>query len=315
MIKNYKILRFAILPVLAAALFACGNKSDKFDAMGVFESDEILVSSEIGGKILKFSIREGDKLTKNIPVGQIDIRELELNKEQLLKQIASAVSKKIDIEKQTAPTIQQIETAQIEKDRTIRLLKADAATQKNLDDIEAQLLLLKRQLNAQLSSMSLTNKSIDDEIASMKSQIDVIDYKISQAVIASPIDGIVLEKYAYEGEISSMGKPLFKVAVIEILQLKAYVTEPILTQIKLGDKVKVSADFGDKYRDYEGVISWISDAAEFTPKTIMTKDERRNLVYAVKIDVKNDGYLKIGSYGEVKFLDATNPDSRPGIVK
>lgn len=315
MTNYYKILRFALLIPISAVLFACGDKGDKFDAMGVFESDEILVSSEIGGKILKFAAREGDKLTKNIPIGRIDIRELELNKEQLLKQIQSAVSKKIDIEKQTAPTIQQIKTAQIEKDRTIRLLKADAATRKNLDDIDAQLSLLKRQLNAQVSSMSLANKSIDDEIASMKSQIDLIDYKMSQAVIAPPITGVVLEKYAYEGEISPAGKPLFKIADMETLKLKAYVTEPILTQIKLGDKVKVSADFGEKYRDYEGTISWVSDVAEFTPKTIMTKDERRNLVYAVKIDVKNDGYLKIGSYGEVKFSGAANPTSVPGIVK
>lgn len=311
-IKKLSIGAFIIL-----AIASCGDKNKNFDAMGVFESDEILVSSEIGGKIVKLDLREGDRLEKGVPVGQIDITQLQLSKDQLLKQVASALSKKVDIDKQTAPTLQQIKTAEIEKARTTRLLKADAATQKNLDDINAELSLYKRQLEALLSSYSLTNKSIDNEIDGMNFQIGVIDDNIKKATISSPINGTVLEKYAYAGEISASGKPLFKIADVDTLRLKAYIIEPQLTKVKLGDSVKVLVDFGDKMNEYPGVVTWISDTAEFTPKTIMTKDERKNLVYAIKIDVKNDGYLKIGSYGEVKFTsDASNSaKGKPGIVK
>lgn len=311
------IKKLSVAVFITFAIASCGDKNKNFDAMGVFESDEILVSSEIGGKIVTLDLREGDRLEKGVPVGQIDITQLQLSKEQLLKQVASSMSKKMDLEKQTAPTLQQIKTAEIEKARTIRLLKADAATQKNLDDINAQLYLYKKQLDAQVSSLSLANKSIDDEVASMTFQLGVIEDNIKKATIASPINGTVLEKYAYEGEISAPGKPLFKIAYVDTLRLKAYIIEPQLTKVKLGDNVKVFVDFGDKMNEYQGVVTWISDSAEFTPKTIMTKDERKNLVYAIKIDVKNDGYLKIGSYGEVKLAGNASSSSKaiPGIVK
>lgn len=313
--KTYKAA--AVAAILAFAFWGCGDRNKKFDAMGVFESDEVLVSSEEGGKILYLDIREGDRLEKGRIIGQIDTKELELNKEQLVKKIASAQAKKSDIKKQLAPLEEQLKTARTEQARTMRLLKADAATQKNLDDINAQIALLQRQLEAQKSSMDLANKSIEDEIQSMDFQIGVIDYKIGRSSVSSPINGTVLEKYAYAGEVASPNKPLFKVADTDVLRLKAYVIEPQLTHVKLGDKATVFVDFGEKYRQYGGTVSWISDQAEFTPKTIMTKDERENLVYAVKIDVKNDGYLKIGSYGEVKFQNGTadNGGKTPGIVK
>ncbi len=287
--------------VLMVALSACRD-SNEFDAMGVFESDEILVSSEISGKIVLFQIREGDSLKKDEVVGEIDSTQIELNLHKLQEQIAQLTSKKIDIDTQLSPLREQIKTAEREKARVERLVKSNASTQKSLDDAVSQLDLLRKQLDSNLSSMQLSNQAIDAEIERTKIDIQIYEDNLKKSKIISPIDGVVLEKYAFEGELSSPNKALFKIANVQTLRLKAYIIDTDLTKIKLGDEVSVFSDFGKEYKEYKGKISWISDKAEFTPKTIMSKVDRNNLFNAIKIDVPNtDGLLKIGSYGEVKL--------------
>ena len=227
---------------MGLCFIACGD-SKKFDAMGIFESDEILISSEISGKILDSNVKEGDKLTNGELLGHIDSLQLELKE------------KKIQLE---------LQNALIEQKRFEKLYQANAGTKQNLDN---------------------ANLKVQDQI--------------ERAQIRSPIDGVVLEKYAFSGELSTPNKILLRVADTQTLRLKAYVNSVDLSRLKLGDEVRVFSDFGKEYKEYKGIITWIASEAEFTPKTIMTKDERENLVYAVKVDVQNDGYLKIGSYGEI----------------
>ncbi len=288
--------------IVCVVLFCACSDNKQFDAMGVFESDEVLVSSEVSGMILEFSAKEGDILEAGTIVGHIDSTQLELNIKRLEAQIRSLESQKVNIATQTAPLNAQIATAKSEKGRSERLVASNAATQKSLDDINAELSVLNSELESTTSTYENTNDSLDAEIARTKIEIDILKDNLGKTRIIAPINGTVLEKYAFEGELSSPNKALFKIADVETLRLKAYIIDTDLTKIKLGDEVAVFSDFGDDYKEYKGKISWISSKAEFTPKTIMTKDERKNLVYAIKVDVPNtDGLLKIGSYGEVRF--------------
>lgn len=207
----------------------------------------------------------------------------------------------MDINKQIAATREQISKAEYEKKRTENLLKENAATQKQIDDIDSQIAVLQKQLEAQISTLQRGNASVTEESSAYEIQVAQLEDQLNKCRISSPINGTVLAKYAETGELAISGKPLFKVADIQNMFLRAYITADQLSQLKLGDKVKVFSDLGDDdRREYEGVITWISDKSEFTPKTIQTRDERANLVYAIKIAVKNDGYLKIGMYGEIK---------------
>ena len=207
----------------------------------------------------------------------------------------------MDINKQIAATREQISKAEYEKKRTENLLKENAATQKQIDDIDSQIAVLQKQLEAQISTLQRGNASVTEESSAYEIQVAQLEDQLNKCRISSPINGTVLAKYAETGELAISGKPLFKVADIQNMFLRAYITADQLSQLKLGDKVKVFSDLGDDdRREYEGVITWISDKSEFTPKTIQTRDERANLGYAIKIAVKNDGYLKIGMYGEIK---------------
>lgn len=284
----------------AFMLAACSSQNE-FDAMGIFESDEIIVSSEISGKIIDLNLSEGEKLEQNALVGLIDTTQLELSLKALSEQIKALKAKKSDIEVQIAPLKEQLDTATRELERAKRLYQSEASTKKSLDDANSAFLLISKEINSKLSTMNLNNEALDADIARTQIQMAITQDNIQKAHIRSPILGQVLEKYAYAGELSSPAKPLFKIADTETLRLKAYIIDTDLTRAKLGDKIKVYSDFGEGYKEYEGVLSFISAQAEFTPKTIMSKDERKNLVYAVKIDVKNDGFLKIGSYGEIKL--------------
>ena len=297
-VKN--VLFYAIFLSLTAA---CGNGNGDYDASGTFESTEIIVSAEANGKIMRFNVEEGDLLKDGQEVGYIDTVQLYLKKMQLLTSVKSVQSRRSDIAKQIAATKEQIAKAEKEKKRNENLLKSNAATQKQVDDIDSQLAVLQKQLAAQISTLQNSNQSVTEESSAMEIQVAQVEDQLQKSHIISPINGTVLSKYAEAGELATQGKPLFKIADIENMYLRAYIIADQLTQMKLGQEVKVFADYGeDGKREYTGKVTWISDKAEFTPKTIQTRDERANLVYAVKIAVKNDGYLKIGMYGEVKIL-------------
>ncbi len=292
-----RILFFA----LAAAAAACGRETD-FDATGTFEATEITVSAEASGRILRFDAEEGDRLEAGRPVGEIDTVQLWLQRRQLERQRASVRSGRPDVEKQLAALREQIAKQQTERRRVASLLEDGAATIKQLDDIDAQLKILQGQLAAQLSTLESSVSAIDENASALDLQIAQIDDRLRKCRIASPVAGTVLAKYAEAGEVVAAGRPLMKVADLETLYLRAYFTSEQLAELHLGDEVIVTADFGGDARfDYSGRITWIASESEFTPKTIQTRDSRANLVYAVKIAVRNDGRLKIGLYGEVRL--------------
>lgn len=293
--------KYLLLTASLLALSACGNGKGDYDASGTFEATEVIVSSEANGKILQFHVEEGQQLTADKEVGCIDTLQLYLKKMQLLASGKAVANKSMDINKQIAATKEQISKAEYERKRTENLLKENAATGKQIDDIDSQIAVLKKQLEAQISILQRGNASVTEESSAYEIQVAQLEDQLRKCHITSPINGTVLAKYAEAGELATQGKPLFKVADVQNMFLRAYITADQLSQLKLGDKVKVFSDLGeDARREYEGVITWISDKSEFTPKTIQTRDERANLVYAVKIAVKNDGYLKIGMYGEMK---------------
>ena len=289
---------------LLALFSACGNGAPKYDATGTFETTEVLVSAEASGRLLYFDIEEGMLLKAGEEVGVVDTVQLYLKKLQLEASIKSVEEQRPDILKQVAATKEQISAAQRERNRVANLLKVGAANQKQLDDAEDQLEVLRKQLVAQNSTLSNSHQSLTWQSSSVGIQVAQVEDQLKKCHITSPITGTVLAKYAEAGELTAMGTPLFKVADTEQMYLRAYITSEQLSQVKLGQKVTVFSDYGtDEHKQYPGVVTWISDTSEFTPKTILTKNERANLVYAVKIAVHNDGLLKIGMYGGVEFSE------------
>ena len=289
---------------LLALFAACGNGAPKQDATGTFETMEVLVSAEASGCLLYFDIEEGMLLKAGEEVGVVDTVQLYLKKLQLEASIKSVEEQRPDILKQVAATKEQISAAGRERNRVANLLKVGAANQKQLDDAEDQLEVLRKQLVAQNSTLSNSHQSLTWQSSSVGIQVAQVEDQLKKCHITSPITGTVLAKYAEAGELTAMGTPLFKVADTEQMYLRAYITSEQLSQVKLGQKVTVFSDYGtDEHKQYPGVVTWISDTSEFTPKTILTKNERANLVYAVKIAVHNDGLLKIGMYGGVEFSD------------
>lgn len=278
---------------------SCGPKI-QYDVQGTFEATEVVVSSEATGRILRFNVEEGMPVTNGATVGEIDSLQLHLQRKQLEAQLSALIGSRPDIKAQAASLREQIAKQQTERNRVKNMLRDGAATQKQLDDIEAQIRVLESQLTATLSTLGKNTAAIDDNAAALEAQIAAINDRIAKCRITSPVGGTVLVKYAEAGEFASVGKPLMKIADLDNIYLRAYFTSDQLGRLRLGDKVSVTADFGgDERYDYEGHITWISSESEFTPKTIQTKDSRANLVYAVKIAVKNDGRLKIGLAGEV----------------
>lgn len=297
-----KNLKYILASIVIAGLSSCGNNSDSYDATGAFEATEILVSTEVNGKIMTFTPQEGDRIDAGAIVGYIDTTQLYLKKMQLVAGLKSVDVRKPDIRKQIAALEQQIATARSEQQRMENLVKAKAGNQKQVDDIVNNIRFLQKQLDAQYSSLSKTSGGADMEAEGIQFQVMQLDDQLQKSRLSNPITGTVLVKYAEAGEITTLGKPLYKIADTDLLYLRAYITADQLSKLKLGQKVTVNADYGkDEQRSYAGIITWISDKAEFTPKGIQTKDERANLVYAIKISVKNDGFIKIGQYGEVVF--------------
>lgn len=301
---------FAAINLMAS----CNTGKSTSDGSGTFEADEVIVSSELNGRILQLNLKEADTLSKGFIAAVIDASNLELQKEQVEASIGALKEKTTDVAPQVKLlqeqiTVQQAQLAswEREKNRTENLLKADAATPKQLDDINTQIDVLKKQMDVtsqqikvQLNNTSTQNRSILSEQPSLQKRVAQLQDQLQRSNVINPLNGTVLTKYAQAGEVTAAGKALYKIADLSTLKLRAYITGDQLSQIKLNQPVKVLVDNGAKdYKTYTGTISWISDKAEFTPKTIQTKDERANLVYAIKIDVKNDGYLKIGMYGEV----------------
>ncbi len=316
--KEMKSNLFIVLLVSAMA-FGCRNNSMHSDATGTFEAEEVIVSAEVPGKILTFTVDEGSALQKDAVVGTIDAANLSLQKEQVDASIKALSERTSDVNPQvklleTQLQVQQsqLKTMQREKARTENLLKQDAATGKQLDDINSQIDVLDKQIEVtrqqivvNRSSVGTQNRGILSESEPLKKRAAQLEDQLQRANILNPISGSVLTKYAEAGEVVSTGKALYKIADLSYINLRAYITGDLLPQVKIGQAVKVLIDQGkDDYKYYDGAITWISDKAEFTPKTIQTKEERANLVYAIKVKVKNDGYLKIGMYGEVQLNPA-----------
>lgn len=285
----------------ALLLTACGSKHD-YDATGIFEATTVTISAETSGKILSMSVSEGDSILKGQNIAVIDTTLLVLQQRQIESQRQSAESVSPDIAAQAAALRTQIAHQQHECERYSRLLTDGATTQKQYDDAQAQLNVLKGQLSALLSTLDKNRSSISDNAVAIQYQSEQIAEQIAKSVVESPISGTVLIKYAEPGEFATPGRPLCKLANLNDIYLRSYFTASQLADIKIGQKVTVIADFGgDEQYEYPGTITWIAQESEFTPKSIQTNDTRANLVYAVKIAVKNDGRLKLGQYGEVRL--------------
>ena len=309
-----KKIIFLSLPILFC--ISCNKKEKDFDATGIFEATEITVSAQASGEVQQLDITEGQSLDSGARVGQIDVyqlvqkqNELEAAKQQIYANKAATDSRQLDLNKQLASLQQQISHAQRERQRLARLVQDGAVARKLLDDINDQISLLQRQLEATRDQFRSTNASLADQIKGFQAQMKGVEAQqrqlerqIQNATIVAPKSGVMLEQLVKAGEFVGVGKPLFKLAQMDHLYLRAYVTSAQLKSVMLGQKAKVYADYGGgQQQEYEGKVAWISSRSEFTPKTIVTDDERADLVYAVKILIKNDGRVKIGMYGEVKF--------------
>ena len=296
-----KILKNAVFAGLILFETSC-NKDIAFDASGSFEAVEVIISAEANGVIKELNIEEGQNLQAGQNIGYIDSVQLFLKKKQLESQMAALLAKKPNIAVQLSALREQLKTAEIEQKRIINLVKSEAATTKQLDDINAQIEIIKKQIDAQKSTLSITSEGINKDILPLQVQMEQLADQLQKCKIINPLNGTVLTKYAEQNEMAIAGKALYKIADLSSIIIRAYVSGDQLSLIKLNQKVKVHTDDGSGgFREDEGTITWISDKAEFTPKTIQTKDERANMVYAVKIKMKNDGTYKIGMYGEVNF--------------
>ena len=292
--KKYYILLFVL-----SVLTAC-NKSDyEYDATGLFESTEVVISAKGQGEIVSLICEEGDEVSAGLALGVIDTTMLSLQKRSLLANQSATITRRLNVSSQVASLNQQKANLILEKERFGKLLQKGAATQKQVDELSYQISVIDKQIAALTEQVSSSNKSIGEQGSALESQVLIIQKQIDDCVIKSPISGTILNKYAEQGEFTAPGKPLLKVADIKNLILRAYITAEQYNQIKIGQKVTVTVD--GQETPYEGAVTWISSKAEFTPKTIQTKDERQNLVYAIKIGVKNDGVIKIGMYGDVKL--------------
>ena len=294
--------RILIVTVLMAVLPACNKKDKAYDASGSFESTEVIIPAAGSGIIRQLDITEGQELKAGQYVGYIDTLQLSLKKKQLLAQIETTLRQKPNISKQLAALEVQLASAEREQKRVANLLKADAATQKQMDDANAQVEVVRKQIEAQASSLGISTESISWQTHPLQVQVEQVAAQIEDCLIVNNTKGTVIAKYAEANEMATPGKPLYKIANLDSMVLRAYITGQQLAGVRLGQHVKVLVDDGKGgYREYPGIVEWVSDKAEFTPKTIQTKDERANLVYAIKVGVKNDGLIKIGMYADVKL--------------
>ena len=291
--KITKII-FGLL-ITVSVLISCNSNSNLADGYGNFEAIETIISAESNGKLLQFNIEEGQTLAKDVVIGYIDTIQLSLKKDQLVASKNVISSKSKGVLSQISVLRSQLKTAKISKKRIENLIAANAGTQKQLDDIDGKIDMI----NNQIISVETQNAPIVNELKSIDVQVKQIEDQINKSILKNPVNGTVLVKYAEPNEVTAFGKPLYKIADLSMMQLRVYVSEIQLADIKIGHEVTVKIDSGDDMKSYNGIITWIASEAEFTPKIIQTKEERVNLVYAVKINVKNDGSLKIGMPAEM----------------
>jgi len=290
-------MRTFLISTLILLLGACSNNENKPDAFGNFETDETIVSAETTGRILKTSFEEGDKVRQGAVMDIIDTVNMVLQRNQLRAQSQSVLAQKAGLYAQIAISEQQITNIRKDSVRIKQMLADGAATPKQMDDINGQIAIAEKQKKAYLAQITAIEKNSD----AVEAQIPVLNDKIGTSIVKAPISGIILEKYAQPGELATPGKPLYKMANIDSLILRVYVSGPQLTQVKIRKQVKVMIDVKEGIKELAGTIEWVSSDAEFTPKIIQTREERVKLVYAVKIRVPNDGSLKLGMPGEIKF--------------
>lgn len=284
--------------VVMCSVAGCKGSLGDYDAEGYFESTEITVSAEANGRILFFDVEEGERVRADSLLGCIDTVQLYLTKLQLEKTAESVLNSRPDVSSRIQAMEEQLKSLGFERERLARLLADGAATRKQMDDLDAQIAVLKKQLSAQELALNSSVRSIDAQSAGIGMQIAQVEDQLSKCRISSPVDGTVLTKYAEAGEFMAAGRPLFKVADMDRVYLRAYLTSGQLADVRLGQQVMVYSDYGgDSAKEYQGTVTWISDQSEFTPKNIQTRDERENLVYAIKVAVKNDGFIKLGMYG------------------
>lgn len=291
---------FSILSILMISLVACDNGNGKHDASGTFEATETIISAEANGKIMSFTVNEGDQVKAGDVLGYIDSTQLHLTKLQLIQNQKAVLSGKPDINTQLESLQRELDNALSDKKRIENLVKGDVASQKQLDDANTRIEVIQARIDAQRSILKTTTSTINEQSQTIAVQLAQVEDQLKKCKIVNPVNGTVLSTYAEQFEMTAAGRPLYKVADLSTINLKAYVTNDQFTALKLGQSVKVQVDAQNgESKIYDGVVDWISNKAEFTPKTIQTKNERANLVYAIKVKVKNDGLLKIGMYGEV----------------
>ncbi len=296
-----KIILFATVCATALA-WSCGRKAPETDGSGIFEAVETIVSSEMAGTLRSFDVKEGQFLQAGSRVGLVDTTQLYLYKVQLEASCKALRMSKPDLEAQIVSTMAEIERAKREQSRMEKLLKGGAVTPQQMDDANTAVKVAEGRLQAQTNSLQTGVWSVDEQIRGYRAQIERIDDQIVKSFIVNPVEGTVLAKYTEQYEVTSPGKPLYKIADIREMTLRAYITGEQLAKVKLGQQATVYANLGsESQRQYVGTVTWIAGKAEFTPKTIQTADERANLVYPVKLTVPNDDYIKIGMYGDVKF--------------
>ena len=296
---KHPLITIATLALLAAA---CCSNDKEYDATGIFEATEVTVSAEGTGRLMVLNLTEGTAVKVGQQVGLIDTVQLQLKAKQMGASKEVLANQRPNVQAQIAALQQQINKALIEQRRTEALLKDGAATSKQLDDAQNAVAVLQKQLQGQLSLLQNSTRSLNSQMSAADIQrYEVLD-QLVKCRIKSPITGTVLEKYAEQGEFATIGRPLFKVADTRNMTLRAYITSTQLAKVRVGQRVKVFADYGNNTQHtYQGLVTWISPKAEFTPKSILTNDERADQVYAVKVSVKNNGYIKIGMYGEMKL--------------
>jgi HlyD family secretion protein len=294
--KNAKLIYL----VLLLSILSCKEKANNYDASGSFEATETIIAAEATGKILQLNIDEGQQLDSGQLIGFIDSAQLQLTRLQLMQSKKAILSSRPESKTQVEALRTELANAVLDRNRTAKLVEGGVASQKQLDDADAKIATLQSKIAAQESSLQTTTSSITEQGNTVNAQMNEITDQLKKCVIVNPVKGTVLSKYAEQYEMAVLGKPLYKIADISTIILRAYITGDQLQQVKIGQRIKVFTDDGKGgYKEREGVITWINEKSEFTPKTIQTKNERANLVYAMKVNVKNDGYLKIGMYGEV----------------
>ncbi|MCL4640592.1 MULTISPECIES: HlyD family secretion protein [Olivibacter] len=293
--------------LLAFSIVSCKTNDINYDASGAFETVETIVPAEANGIIRELLLEEGQTIPAGKVIGYIDTLQLFLKKKQLEAQAGAILSKRPNIATEIAALQEELRYAKNEQERLTNLVKADAATPKELDAATAQVNIIRKRIEGQQSSLGIASVSLQEETAPLHAQIEQLDDQLRKSKIVNPVTGTVLAKYVEANEMATIGKPLYRIANTKKMILRAYITGEKFADVKIGQRVRVQVDKGKAaFKDYPGVVEWISDQAEFTPKTIQTKDERANLVYAMKVKVENDGYLKIGMYGQVILATQKN---------